>query len=285
MCGFAQQPPAAYEHVIWIWFENRDQTAIIGSSETPYTHGVVGARCGLATNFHNETHPSLPNYIAATSGSTQGLARNCGPQACAVSARSFFRQLELAGKSWKGYAESMPRNCAPFDKGKYAARHNPPPYYKDIAKTCAANNTRLGTPTSGPLATDLAGGTLPSFATISPDLCNDTHDCNVRTGDRWLKGWLNAIVNSKVYLAGKTAVFVTWDEGRGGEHGQDCTTSSAPDCHIATYVLGPAVRPGTRVDTNFNHYSMLRTTSEMLGLKTFLGRAATAVSMRAPFRL
>jgi hypothetical protein len=63
-CG-TQAKPGTYKHVIWIWFENHSSSVIIGSSQAPYFN-TLAKQCGLATNFHNITHPSLPNYIAAT---------------------------------------------------------------------------------------------------------------------------------------------------------------------------------------------------------------------------
>jgi hypothetical protein len=54
---------------------------------------------------------------------------------------------------------------------------------------------------------------------------------------------------------------------------------------VSTIVVAPSVPPGTRDGTPFNHYSLLRTTEEMLGLPTSLGAAATASSMRAAFHL
>src|SRR5689334_11188675 len=67
MCGSATPPPSAYDHVVWIWFENHSYDEIVGSPDAPYMNRLA-ARCGLATNYHALTHPSLPNYIAATSG-------------------------------------------------------------------------------------------------------------------------------------------------------------------------------------------------------------------------
>src|ERR1700734_1405909 len=65
-CG-TQSKPGTYKHVIWIWLENHSYGAILGSSQAPYFN-TLAKDCGLATNYHNVTHPSLPNYIAATSG-------------------------------------------------------------------------------------------------------------------------------------------------------------------------------------------------------------------------
>lgn len=287
MCGWLPAPPLRYQHVIWIWFENHSYGKIVGSPSAPYMNNTLGTKCGLATNFHNVSHPSLPNYLAGTSGRTDGVDRDCSPAACSSTSRSVFRQLEQAGMTWKGYAESMPKNCASYGAAPYAARHNPAVYYLDIKSTCPTNDVPLGPLSGGNFSRDLAQDTLPSLSFVTPDLCSDMHDCSVTTGDTWLKGWLTKIVNSPAYNAGTTAVFATFDEGGGGSHGEDCASPSNHDesCHIATYVLGPAVKPGARVGTRFTHYSMLRTTEAMLGLRNFLGNAATANSMRKPFRL
>jgi hypothetical protein len=287
-CGWTASPPAHYQHVIWLWFENKSASTVVGSSNAPYFNSLSRS-CALATNFHNISHPSLPNYLGATSGTTNGLAADCSPASCSSNSRSLFRQLELAGKTWKGYDESMPKNCATTSTSTstYATRHNPPLYFTDIHTTCPSYDVPLGSTTSGALASDLAHNTLPNFAFITPNLCNDMHDCSISTGDTWLKQWLTRIINSASYSNGSTAVFVTFDEGTGGSHGENCASSTNNDtsCQVATWVLGPAVHPGARVSTRFTHYSMLRTTEELLGLTTYLGNAATATSMRKPLGL
>jgi phosphatidylinositol-3-phosphatase len=66
-CGTAAAPPA-YRHVIWIWMENHSYSDIIGNTaQAPYINSLASS-CGVATDYHNTTHPSLPNYLAATSG-------------------------------------------------------------------------------------------------------------------------------------------------------------------------------------------------------------------------
>ncbi|MFL6239559.1 MAG: alkaline phosphatase family protein [Actinomycetes bacterium] len=285
LCGWLRTPPKRYQHVIWIWFENKSAGTVIGSSHAPYFNQVA-AKCALATNFHNVSHPSLPNYLAATSGRTGGVASDCSPAACSSSSRSIFRQLEIAGLTWKAYAESMPSGCAHYDADPYAVKHNPPPYYRDIAPTCRRNNLPLDDATTG-LGHDLAHDSLPNFAFVTPNLCNDMHDCSVSTGDSWMKKWLTRIADSRAYDSGRTAIFLTFDEGTGGGHGEDCATPANNDssCLIATYALGPAVRPGARIATRLTHYSMLRSTESMLGLTSYLGNAATAPDLRAPFHL
>ncbi len=70
-CGTAAAPPA-YRHVIWIWMENHSYSDIIGNTaQAPYINSLASS-CGVATDYHNTTHPSLPNYLAATSGLSHG---------------------------------------------------------------------------------------------------------------------------------------------------------------------------------------------------------------------
>src|SRR5260221_14604544 len=67
-CGERATPAASYEHVVWIFFENHGYSQIVGSRSAPFLNRTLVKECGLATNYHAIGHPSLPNYIAATSG-------------------------------------------------------------------------------------------------------------------------------------------------------------------------------------------------------------------------
>ena len=86
--------------------------------------------------------------------------------------------------------------------------------------------------------------------------------------------FLEKAFGSSQYQAGRTAVFVTWDE-------DDSSMSN----QIPAIVVAPSVPAGVAPTTAFNHYSMLRSTEEMLGLSPLLGAAATATSMRSAFNL
>ena len=59
---------------------------------------------------------------------------------------------------------------------------------------------------------------------------------------------------------------------------------SSRSCHIATVVVAPSVAAGTRSAVRFDHYSLLRTTEDLLGIGTHLGHAGDrrTRSMRAP---
>jgi hypothetical protein len=146
------------------------------------------------------------------------------------------------------------------------------------------------------LQTDLDNDTLPAFAFITPNTVNDGHDggdpLSIQNTDVWLATELPKILASPAYQSGLTAVFITWDEGEGpltpGFLGKDCSTNTTDeDCHIATIVVSPSTRPGTASSLLFNHYSLLRTTEEMLHLKRkfFPGLSRHAKSMRHAFHL
>ena len=114
---------------------------------------------------------------------------------------------------------------------------------------------------------------LPEFAFITPNMCHSMHNCSVRTGDAWLRHIVRLLTSSPAYARGTTAIVVTFDESEGG------------DDRVPTFVVSPSTVPGTRASASFNHYALLRTTEDMLGLAPPLGRAKGAPSMRSAFNL
>jgi hypothetical protein len=277
-CGAVTTPPT-YKHVIWVWMENHSYSDIIGSSQAPYINSLA-SECGLATNYHNISHPSLPNYVGATSGinlrSLKPFVNDCSPsKRCSTSAASIFGQ----GETWKAYEESMPSNCDPSNSGEYAVRHNPPPYYTTLSG-CSTNDVPYAQ-----LASDLAGNSLPTFSFVTPNLIDDMHDGTIAQGDSWLQSNLPTIFNSSEYTSGSTAVFVVWDEGTGGSGGEDCATNTTDQsCHVAAIVASPSTVTGSTSSTLFNHYSLLGTAEQLLGLPS-LGLASSNPTMTSAFNL
>ena len=260
--------------------ENHSFGDIIGNtSQAPYLNSLA-AECGLATNYHNLSHPSLPNYIGMTSGLSgrdlKPFDPDCSPsKKCSTSAPSIFGQ----GETWKAYEESMPANCAPANSGEYAVRHNPPPYYTTLSG-CSADDVPYTQ-----LATDLSNNALPAFSFITPNLIDDMHNGTIAQGDTWLSSNLPTILNSSAYTSGTTAVFITWDEGSGGSTGESCATNTTDaSCRVATIVISPSTPVGSTSGTLFNHYSLLATAEQLLGLPA-LGQAASATTMTLAFNL
>jgi hypothetical protein len=165
----------------------------------------------------------------------------------------------------------MQRPCDQASYDRYAARHNPAVYYTALHTSCVKHDLAMGG-TNGRFAHALAAGSLPGFTFITPNLCDDGHDCATSTADSWLGYWLKRITSSTLYRSGRTVVFVTWDEGE--------TASN----QVATVVIGPSVVAGTRSRRRYSHYSLLRTTEDLLQLR-HLGAAATAASMKSAFNL
>jgi len=273
-----QAVPRRYAHVIWIWMENHSYGTIIGAKRAPYLNSLA-SKCGLATSYHNISHPSLPNYVAATSGlGYSGIARfdsDCNPvKGCVTAAASIFGQ----GETWRAYEDSMPSDCARSNHGEYAVRHNPPAYFTKL-RGCSKFDIPYPR-----LASDLAHNALPAFSFITPNLIDDMHDGTVHDGDHWLSLHLPAILNSHEYRNGSTAVFITWDEGEGGSSSKCAANKSHVGCHIAAIVISPSTKPGTRSATLFNHYSLLGTAEQLLGLHK-LGRANDFPTMTKAFHL
>jgi phosphatidylinositol-3-phosphatase len=277
-CGTLTSAPA-YKHVIWIWFENHSSSDIIGNSQAPYFTSLAG-ECGVTTNYHNLSHPSLPNYVGATSGlavsSLTPFDGDCNPTgSCTTSSSSIFGQ----GETWKAYEESMTSDCAKKNSGEYAVRHNPPPYYTSLSG-CSADDVPYSQ-----LKTDLANNALPAFSFITPNLIDDMHDGTVADGDTWLSQNLPTILNSSEYTSGSTAIFITFDEGSGGSTGENCSANTSDNsCLIPTMVVSPSTPAGATSGTLFNHYSLLATAEQLLGLP-YLGQAASARTMTSAFNL
>jgi hypothetical protein len=265
-CGYSGS--GGYAHVVWIFMENKSYGAVIGSNAAPYENALA-QNCGLAGNYQGIAHPSLPNYLAATAGSTFGVTDDLNPAKHPIPGSSLFSQLTSAGLSWRAYEESMPSPCRQGNSGLYAVRHNPAAYFTDIrTTTCPSQDL----PLEGHFAQDVASGNLPSFSFVTPNLCNDMHNCSVATGDAWLSNWVGDVLDGPNYRSGNTLVVITWDEG------------DAASNRIPTIVIAPRVPNGTVSQGAFTHFSLLRTTEELLGLP-LLRSAGSATSMASAFHL
>jgi len=269
-CGTRSIAPATYAHVIWVWMENKHYTDVINNAAAPY-QTQLSQQCGTATHYATVGSPSLPNYIGAVAGQTFGIADDNAPSSHVLTADNLFRQVRSIGGTSRTYSESMTSNCQLSSSGTYAVKHNPAAYFTgaDDRTVCTRDNLPLGTTTSGGFLNDLNNNTLASFTLVVPNLCSDTHDCSVATGDNWLKGWMPKILGSAAYQSGNTAVVLMYDE-----------YTSLPNVFIT-----PSTRPGTVLTATVNHYALLRSTEEMLGIPTFIAGAATAPSLRASFNM
>jgi hypothetical protein len=250
----AALPSSRGSHVVIVVMENAEYREVIGSSEAPYVNALA-RRYGLAAQSFAITHPSLPNYLALTSGSTHGVSSDCTD--CHVSATNIVDQLEAAGISWAAYLEDVPKPCFHgAGAGGYAKKHNPFIYYDDIAASASRCGRLVG---FGRLSHALRSGHLPTYAWITPNLCDDGHDCGVAAGDRFLARTMPALLRE---LGPHGLIVLTWDEG-GSDQG---CCGAARGGHVATIVAGPDVRRGGRMQNPIDHFGVLATIEQVLGL-------------------
>ncbi len=240
-CGTARKVPR-WQHVVWIVLENHGSTTALDPRTAPYL-STLAKSCAVATNVRATAHPSLPNYLAMTSGRTHGITDDRDPRHHRLGGSSIFSQLGKGG--WRVLAESMPRNCARTDSGAYAVRHNPATYYTNLGRQCTRQDRPLRS------ATTLSA----RFTMIVPNQRNNAHDRGVESADQWLSHRLPGILASRQYRAGRTAVFVTYDENEG----------TRPN-RVTSVVIAPTAVAGTVSTRRLTHYSLLRATQRMFGL-------------------
>lgn len=241
----------AFSHVFVIVMENREYGDIIGSADAPYINKLASTYA-LATRYYAVSHPSLPNYLALVGGDTFGIQSDCTD--CFVNAPNLVDALEAGHKTWRAYMGSMPSPCYVGDAYPYAQKHDPFMYFDDVR----TNPRRCANivPLTG-LQSDLASGSMPDFVWITPNLCNDMHDCSTATGDSWLATWVPRILASDAWKSGGV-LFVTWDEGTTN----DGCCQYATGGHVPMLVISPLAKPQYSSSVPYDHYSLLRTVAD-----------------------
>jgi hypothetical protein len=251
-----RRPVPKFAHVLVVVLENKDQSSVLGNSAGP-NFNAFAQRYVVLSNYGGVAHPSLPNYLALISGSTQGITSDC--TGCTVTGRSLADTLQRAHKSWKAYAEDLPSpGFTGASSGRYAKKHVPFLYFQKVLTRPL--RLRHVVPLTQ-FSRDLAARRLPSFLLIVPNMCHDMHDCSVRTGDTWLGGFLTPLLKNRQLR--KSVIFVITDE----------PADSNPSAPIAALALGPLVKPGSRFSAQTSHYGLLRTIEDAWRLPR-LGQSA-----------
>lgn len=230
-----------------------------------------------------------------------------------VAAPSLVGQLEKHGLSWKGYFEDLPSGgsrvfrwpAEPTDgnpAGLYVVKHNGFMNFRDVQNDPALSRKIVGFDV---LDRDLASGDLPDYAQIVPDQCDDMHglpagpsvppDCMfdadarlVSRGDAQAGRLVAEIQRSPIWSRPEnSAIVITFDENdpeHPGGHAAGCCGASPADPDnpgggwIATIVITNH-GPRALTDINpYNHYSLLRTTEDALGIDEHLGHAADSAT-------
>ncbi|HZR45141.1 MAG TPA: alkaline phosphatase family protein [Candidatus Manganitrophaceae bacterium] len=263
----------SFDHLFVIMMENTSYETLTGNPAAPWINAAA-AKYGVATRYYGVSHPSQPNYLAATSGSTNGVATN---HDVTLKVRNLVDQLEASGKSWKDYQQSLSlcdgnKLSSICGDRLYVRKHNPFVSYLNVQMNPArmANVVDLSE-----LDADLRSGRAADFSWISPDQCHDMHgrsapkqdpcsDDNRRqlisAGDAFLKDWVGKIMASKAWT-GNSVIFIVWDEGDSSskEPPRGCCGADPGGGHVMMLVIRHSESAPRRSDRIYNHYSLLAT--------------------------
>ena len=262
-----------FQHVFIIMMENTGYKSLIGNSNAPWIN-FAAKTYGLATNYTGVSHPSQPNYIAATSGALNGVFND---NDITIDVPNIVDQIEGSGRTWKAYMQSFSLCSKPTDHAcgnqLYERKHNPFISYKDVQ----TNPVRVAKIVDfSQFSTDLANNSVPAYSWISPDQCHDMHGraatpsdpCDfsqvqslIATGDTFLSQTVSAIMNSRAWT-GNSVIFITWDES-------DFPFSDVSGCcdavpgagggHVVTLTISHSDHSARTSSVAYNHYSMLST--------------------------
>jgi hypothetical protein len=260
---------APFGHVVIVVEENANYASVVGNTAMPYLNSLIGSY-GLATQYYSNTHPSIGNYMMLVTGQVLTNDDSETPTSFPVSANNVVRELSATGKSWKAYAEDLPSvGYTGGDTGNYAVRHVPLTYLTDVQNSAAGKQTLVP---FTQFAADLASGQLPNYAFVTPNLCDDAHDCGLNVADTWLKTNIAPLLTSSPFKDDGLLI-ITFDES-----GNDDTHGGG---RIAAVLISPKFsKAGYQSTTLYQHQSTLRLMLEGLGITTSLpGAAATAPTM------
>jgi phosphatidylinositol-3-phosphatase len=294
VCRTASGIPV-FTNIFVITMENTSMSSLQKSTTTPYLHSLM-MNAAYASDYHGVTHPSLPNYLAMTSGSpgvqsdgTTAVSCDCDPVGstcnncstistlfsscgCEQQAQHLGDQLDPVGKKWRNYGDGMGAACNKTTSGSYATRHLPFLYYKNVQEDSARCSDHVVD--YGSFAADLSAGSY-ALSFIAPSLSHDMHgtgltqgSSDVTAGDTWLSTNVGNIVASNAYKNGGLVIIV-WDE-------DDLSGTLAKDDPIPLFVLSPFAKSGGYPSpVHADHYALLATIEDSLGVGR-LGNAASA---------
>ncbi len=272
-----QQPPTLQSrHVVIVMEENESYSTVIGSGSSWPNLNNLAANGAQPTNYYADTHPSIGNYLMLTTGQ---VLTNDDNSTTVWNVDNLARRMLAGGVSFRIYAEGISQGYLGGNTGAYLLRHNPFALLSDIADSSQVANQHLFPFTQ--FAADVAGGTLPEFSFIVPDVNDDAHNGTPQQADAWLQTQVVAPLSgySAFGPGGDGVLFVTFDEAATSD-------SSYGGGHVASVLWGPAVKVGytQTSSTVYQHQSELRTVMELLGLPNPPGAAASAPAMTEFFK-
>lgn len=293
----------ALDHLFMTYMENKGYYDIVGSPNAPFLNSLIN-NFGFADNYYALTHGSLPNYYPIVGGSDYNITYNCDA-VCIDATTTLVSNIDDAGLTWRSYAQSLQPGASPLvsagdyafnqtpftafssigNNPDYAAAHIVPLEQMEIDLQSAATTPnyvwfQANEDFAGEGPVDTLEGALKFILTqITP-----TSQYNVPAIDEFLSEYVPVITNSTVWQdpTQKSAVVITFDEDNNnlslgfGNQGNHIVTVVIP----SPGAVAAGMRSGGFVDsTHYDHYSLLRTIEESLGLPTLTNNDKYAVPM------
>jgi len=289
----APTPPVStvgeLDHLFMVYMENKGYNDIVNSTQAPFLNSLINAY-GHANNYYGLTHPSLPNYYPVIGGTDFGLTYNCATP-CIDADTTLVSNITAAGKTWRGYAQSLQPGANPLvAAGDYSPDQLPFPAFESIANDpeALANVVPLEQ-----MAEDLKSvDTAPNYAWFAANedfngegpidfpwgilrfaisQLTPGNPYNIPALDQFLSETVPVVLNSAVWNdpTRKSALIVTFDEDN-----NNTSLGFGNEGNRVVFVVIPsqgAVAAGMRSDAfvatnHYNHYSLLRMIEDSLGL-------------------
>ncbi len=269
-CGSNDAPPLQYEHIVVIMNENRTWNTVGGvgfkDPYMPFLHDAATG-CNVFSKWAetNTTQNSLNQYIGLTSGvSNTSTVDDCSPGArCRSTDNNIFRQVRVSGGTARNFVEGARSGCSAAGN---VAKHVPAMYfYGTYTDESGPHNDHDFCDTEVRPLTEFDVNNLPTFAMLTPNQCNNGHDCLNASVDTWAHDQIQPILDSAAYAAGKTAVVVVYDEDR----------------PVPNLIIAPTATSGVNSASGASHAALLKAWEQMLALPIMDQPAVTnAVSLR-----
>jgi hypothetical protein len=275
----------AFDYVTVILMENNGLCDILtstlggcpGSGSGSYMTSLANTY-GLATYYTAITHPSEPNYIALTSGSTSGITSdgNCCFQ---LSGSNIIDRIQASGRTWKAFAEDATGSGTCSFMPPRAADHFPFLEFSDMNTASSCSNFLTTTSPNDPeFISVLNGSNPPNFLWLTPNDQDNMHSSSVSVGDGYLASLVPQILDSSTFKTKNAALYVVFDEGS-----DSCPSSQSGDCVYAMWA-GPVAKQAFTSNAQYNHYSFLKTLESVWGLSSLTSNDSGASPMTEFFQ-
>src|SRR2546428_10034993 len=197
------------------------------------------------------------NYFSGTNCSRSG--------SCTTTNSSIVDRVESVGLTWRAYMEDMPSPCYKLASGNYNFLTDPFLFYTTIESNstrCATHVVPANSGGNGPPDDNLvnalgSASTASNYMWLTPNMCDNMHNCSISQGDNYLHKLVRLILNSYIFKTQKAALFITFDEGYG----------RYPTDYVYTLWAGPVVETQYRSPVQYSHYSLPRTIEVAWGLQ------------------